>query len=381
MRAWLLAKLSAVLAFGIGSWLELAYPGLSRPNGDLPVGRFGMDAAQLGMPVAQLPLPAAAGPADRAGFTRTMQADFFYPAPAAAQRDGSVARAAAAPVLIYFPGWPGTESDNPRLLTDLASHGYVVVQARIVQEDPRLAGAMDFSTDAAAKATLLKAQAKVGLQAHDATALLDALHRLAASGADRRFGPLALDRVGILGFSFGGAVAAQAAATDRRFLAVLNMDGWLFGQGAELGFPQPYFLMSDDEADPTAADLASPDTATRETARLTERDLRRMRSRLQAAGAFMPGAFMPGALMPGALMPGALMMVIKGTGHESFSDSPLHYALRGHGMPGPVQALRVSVMIRRYAEAFFAQQLRGEASPLLASAASPYKEITLTLPP
>ena len=353
----MLAKLSALLALGIGSWLELAYPGLSRPSGALAVERFSLDAVQLGMPVAQLPPPGDAREAGHGGSRRTLQADFFYPAPAG----GTVARPAAAPVLVYFPGWPGTVPDNPHLLTDLASHGYFVVQARTVQDDARLAGPMDFSTEAAARATIWKAQAKVGLQAQDASALLDALHRIAASGADRRFAEMALDRVGILGFSFGGAVAAQAAANDRRFLAVLNMDGWLFGQGAELAFPQPYFLMSDDEADPTPAELTSPDPATRETARLTEHDLLRIRSRLKA--------------------PGALMMVVRNTGHESFSDDPVHYSLRGRGMPRAVQALRVSVIIRRYAKAFFAQHLKGEPSPLLATTHSPYKEVTLTLPP
>ena len=357
MRVWLLSKLAAVLAFGIGSWLELAYPGLSRPSGDLPVDRFSLDAAQLGMQVEQLPPPTGASPTEAAGFRRSLQADFFYPVPGR----GAGARPATTPVLIYVPGWPGTLSDNPRLLADLSSQGYFVVQARITREDTRLAGPMDFSSDATVRTTLWKVQAKVGMQARDASALLDALHRLAASGADRRFKQLALDRVGILGFSFGGAVAAQAAAHDRRFLAVLNMDGWLFGQGADLAFAQPYFLMSDDEADPTAAQLASPDPATRETARLTERDLQRIRTRLQT--------------------PGALMMVIRGTGHQSFSDTPVHFSLTGRGMPRPVQALRVSVMIRRYAQAFFAQHLKGEASPPLAYAASPYKEITLTRSP
>ena len=361
MRIWLLAKLSAVLAVGIGSWLELAHADLIRPSGDLQVGRFSMDSSQLGMQVAQLPPPADAGRSDRSGLIRTVQADFFYPA-------GTTGAAVPAtlPVLIYVPGWPSTVSDNPHLLTDLASHGYFVVQARVVDEDRRLAGDMDFSTDAAARTTLWKAQEKVVLQARDTTALLDAVLRIASHGADHRFERLALDRTGILGFSFGGAVAAQAATLDRRFLAVLNMDGWLFGQGAELAFPQPYFLMSDDEADPTAAELGSPYPGTREPALLTDRDLKRLRARLRTS------------TMPSSE---ALLMVIKGSGHESFSDTPVHYSLRGRRMPRPVQALRVSAMIRRCAEAFFAQHLRGAAPSLLASVASRYPEITLTLPP
>ena len=347
MRAWLLAHLHGVLAFAVGSWLELTHPHVYRTVGDRKVSQFSLDPASLGMAAAQLPA-AAAGPG-AAGHRRIMRTEFFIPA------TGS-----AVPLLLYFPGWPGTRADNPRLLQDLASHGFCVVQVRIVQEDPRLTGEMDLSTDTAVKATLWKADAKVRLQAQDAVALLDALQRL-ATGSDPRFARIDTSRVGILGFSFGGAIATQAASTDRRFRAVLNMDGWLFGPGAELDFPQSYFLMSDDEADPTAAELASPDAATRESARLTEHDLRRIRGRLQR--------------------PDAIMMIIEGTGHESFSDTPAHFSLRGHSLPGPVQSLRISALIRRYAEAYFARELTGKASELLAEPRSPYPEVRLTFSP
>ena len=335
-----------LVAVSGGAYFTMTQLELSKPSGMYGVAELDLDAAQLGVQVAQLPdiLP---GPA------RNFQVQLVYPVKPTP---------APMPVLIYFPGWPSDRQDNEGLLRDLASHGYFVASIRYVQEDRRLEGPMDFSTDTLGDKTLSMARSKMSLQAQDATSVLDGLKHLNADDSQDRFkGKLDLDHAGIFGFSFGGAVAAEACAHDPRFRAALNMDGWLFGHGAELSFPQPYFLMSDDDGEPTAAQTSSSDPGTRYPSLLSAHDFRQIRHRLSR--------------------PDAFMMTILKTQHDSFSDTPLHYSVIQSATPGPVQARRVSSIIRIYALAFFDRYLKNEPAPLLQSSHSPYQEVRLSLSP
>ena len=350
-RWWIVAAVLGVLAVGdrLMSANDTA-PDVSNPY---PVAGLDVDASQLGVPVAQLPPEPKGLFGSAAGKPRDFKLHFTYPTgsdPHTGTKIGPL------PILVYFPGWPGDRRDNPGLLEHLAGHGYFVVSVTYVQEDRRLEGGMDFSTDKAAEKTLWMARTKLALQSRDASSVLDALERLNAHDPDAglfkegRFkGMLDPGRTAIFGFSFGGAVAAETCAHDTRFRAALNMDGWLFGDGANLSFAQPYFLMSDDDPDPTAAQLASSDPATRYQAGLSHRDIHRMQERLG--------------------QPGAILMTILGTQHESFSDSSVH----------PVPTARVSSIIRLYAIAFFDKVMKSQSPPLLASNQSPYQEVRLSI--
>lgn len=350
IRLWLAATVLVLLALPAAAHLVLARVDLLKPNGPDPVSQLDLEASQLGVRVAQLPGQEA--PADVAPGPRDLHVRLFYPA---------VPGPKPLPVLIYFPGWPSNRHDNDGLLRDLASHGYLVAGVTYTREDQKLEGPMDFSTSRLAEKTLWMANTKATLQARDASSLLDALERLNARdpvhGLTNRLNPA---RVGILGFSFGGAVAAEACARDARFRAVLNMDGWLFAEGSELSFPQPYFLMSDDDREPTAAELTSPEAATRYPAIITSHDFRRLRLRL-------------------ARPDGHFMMILR-TPHESFAGSPLHYSLRHVATLGPLRAWHISSVIRRYAGAFFDTYLKDEPSDLLTSTASPYPDVRRSVP-
>jgi dienelactone hydrolase len=348
VRIGLCLSASALLLLVLlaGAYLMLPRLGSLKPSGSYPVGEYSLDATQLGIRVAQLP-------GRQAG--RDLRVHLIFPAGANRQPD---AKAGPMPILIYFPGWPGSRSDNIGLLRDLASHGYFIAAVTYNREDSRLEGEMSFSTDQAAEKTLWVARTKVALQAEDASSILDALGHLNANDSAHHLeGKLNPGRAAVLGFSFGGAVAAEACAHDPRFRAALNMDGWLYGDGARLSFAQPYFLMSDDDTDPSPAELASPDPATRNAAVLSARDFRQIRERLKK--------------------PDSYMITILGTQHESFSDTPLHYSLRRAGMPGPMEALRVSSIIRAYARAFFDTYLKDAPASLLKSTPSPYPEVKL----
>lgn len=213
------------------------------------------------------------------------QAEIWYPIGGRARRESKSSPTSSStswPVLLYSPGWDGTQIDSPAAVAALVSHGFAVVTVIYPAQPKR---PMDFSSDAAFQDSLRRAGERVHARARDAIHVLD---RLAGTRGESRLGRLVrrLDggKVGIFGYSFGGAVAAQAAWMDARFKAAANIDGWQFGEAAEYGIAQPYLLMSDATPLPTAGQLSSTRAAVRNPAILTDMDHRRTLANMSRHG-------------------------------------------------------------------------------------------------
>jgi dienelactone hydrolase len=100
--------------------------------------------------------------------------------------------------------------------------------------------------------------------ARDASAGLDRLAALHNGDSDRRFAHrLNLEQTGILGYSFGGAVAAQATRMDPRLEAAVNLDGRHWAEALQQGVAVPYMFVGEELLMPTQAMLASTDPAIR----------------------------------------------------------------------------------------------------------------------
>lgn len=254
------------------------------------------------------------------------------------------------PLVLYVPGWGGGRASNTALAQDLASHGIVVAAMDPVSAPPGGQG-MDFSSADANAATLRLAGELAQAQARDAAALLDQLQ--AGPWADG----IDFNRVGIFGFSFGGAVAAEACWADHRFRSALNMDGWLFGHAAEAGIAQPFMVLSDDTPLPDAADLASPRPETRFTATLTLADSQRVAAMMARSG--------------------GIRATIRGTRHGNFSDGPLVWPIRRMVDAGPIDAAKAHDLISGYVVAFFRKHLRSEDPALLRPGSVPPSGVRL----
>jgi dienelactone hydrolase len=277
-----------------------------------------------------------------------------------------VANGRAPAVLIYFGGWPGTGIDNRELIRGLVSQGFVVAAPEFSRAGPdTVERPMDFSSAAAYEDTLRRADVRVRMLAHEAIALLDSLESLNQQDPTGRFtGRLDMSRVGILGYSFGGAVAAQAAWMDTRFQAVLNVDGWSFGNAAVDGIRQPYLYISDDTPLPTDADIASSDPLVRYTSLLTRADYTRLLHNL----ARNDGIF----------------VLVSGTSHASFADRGRGSRIREmlgwvSDSPRGGQA-RIQHILRSYALAFFRNHLQGTPSELLRGPSSQFPEVQFRAP-
>lgn len=259
------------------------------------------------------------------------------------------------PLILYFSGWAGTRLENASAVRELASHGFAVVSVLYARQRAGASRAahrnhirelerpMDFSSEAASRASIDLATDRVRVRSRDASRVLDELTVINSPGAGRFAQRFDLDRVGIFGFSFGGAIAAQAAWLDRRFKAAANLDGWHFAEADEQGVDCPYLLLSDDTPPPSPADLMAADPRQRAVALLSDRDYRNALQNLQRHGGYY--------------------FVVTATGHTDFTDPTLRSRLKSLLRLRRVQRDSL-LLINTCVVEFFAQFLLGRESEL-----------------
>ncbi len=246
--------------------------------------------------VPQRPAPSGPHPvgqielALRAPNRQPISVTVWYPSKAA--QTGSVSTESTpldtrtpAPLILYSPGWGGRRWQSSVLAENLASYGFVVVgcddYASDPAADPDRGVSLDLSSDAAMAATLERGGRHVETQA---VRLLDILKALADGQPSFLRGRVDLTRVGVVGYSIGGAAGLQAALTDTRIVAVVNIDGGLFGPPASKIGSEAYFLISSREAFPSKSELASTNPSIRNYALISAADIPRNTLRMEKPG-------------------------------------------------------------------------------------------------
>lgn len=265
------------------------------------------------------------------------------------------------PLLLYSSSWHGDDYANTIEIEDLVSQGFVVAvidhpygsamtrfpDGRSIPAEP--SPFWDLSSDERLAASMRLLDAEIDVRAGDMVLALD--HLSALNSAPQAAAPLPsldLSRVGAFGFSFGGAVAAEACRRDARIRAGIDMGGSLFGPVAGDGVHCPFLFMDDG----TNAPQKGPpqNAAKRRYKQLEERDQSIERFFLQR--------------------PASYQMTIAGTDHTNFSDTPLYCRLPLLTGAGPIRPLRAAQIVNAYSAAFFRAYLLGSAEPLLDGAGS-----------
>jgi dienelactone hydrolase len=258
------------------------------------------------------------------------------------------------PLLLFSPGNGVPRSFYTSFLEDLASHGYIVAAidhpysvAIVALPDGRVVMQSD---DRSQEQFERLAQ----IRAADARFVLD---RLVGATAFRD--RIDLSRVGMLGHSIGGVAAVQAAADDRRFLAVANLDGGDGELDSEIqrGAHVPLMLLTKTGPTPQAA---------------SDKDLAfwgMTRSRYQE---LMNEVYRRRTAIQSRLQAPAYRIAIAGAVHMNFSDAAL--LERDNRGIDPVRAIAI---VRAYLGAFFDRYLKGGPTELLSGASGRFPEVTL----
>ena len=198
------------------------------------------------------------------------------------------------PTIVFLPGWGGRRESNTVQIQNLASHGYVVAAI----DDRHRAADVDFSSAASLATSVVRAERKLDAQVDDVLSLIDDLARLDHENDSiaRHFD---LSSLGIVGFSFGGAVAAEAARRDPRIRAAVNLDGYMYGGAYRTSVTRPFLYMSTGDGEP-----ADPSTLNDQARRVQTFD-REQGDRIVA----------------GLHQSGGYFVAIDGSEHSSFTDS------------------------------------------------------------
>jgi pimeloyl-ACP methyl ester carboxylesterase len=259
--------------------------------------------------------------------------------------------------------------DNRALIEGLVGAGFIVAAIHYPAPLPSLPPVpaidqradldkpMDFSSAAAFADTIKRAERRVHERAADARVVLDAVGSAALGDAARHLGTIDLDRVGIFGYSLGGAVAAEACLRDCRFRAAVNLDGWHFGEALVRGVSQPYLFVSDDTPLPTARHLSLSRPERRYGAMLNRKNYELLATNLAQQGGHL--------------------LTIADSRHEDFADRLYRTGLRWLPRRRRITSARVLQIVFDCSRSFFAEHLKGEGSALLKAVAATYPEARL----
>lgn len=256
-------------------------------------------------------------------------------------------------VVVFAPSWWGGRSEATFQAEQLASYGYVVVgmdhphSTRLtVFPDGRTARTKlvkgeDYSSDAGFQAFIAAANQQVRVRAEDARSVLDMLERVNADDPDHRLtARLDMRHIGILGYSIGGGVAAQACWLDNRFRAGVDLDGMVAAESEDQGTRAPFFFIF-GESPPSPDKVAIGDDAAKREAKFDLRQFDQVIRSLSETGGYL--------------------MILPGQSHGSFSDGPFYSPLNSITYPGSASSEKTARMLSKYIIAFFNSQF-GEAT-------------------
>ena len=267
------------------------------------------------------------------------------------------------PILLYQPGGGTARFVGTFQVEQLASQGYVIVSA----DHPGFSETVLFPDGYRFQADRLLAPNQTGNLREDAlkswdwlerdvfptwtadvSYVLDKIEELDRTPAQPFYKRLDLSRIGMMGWSFGGATAVQMSKDDRRVKVVVDQDGQLFGDVWEKGTKRPVMLMhhGGEDKPPKPADAAVMKGL---TAMTRERD----------------------RLFLDRSVGDRYEVSIAKTQHGHFSDFLLFFPPRADEL----DIRRAHGIIIAYTSAFFDKYLRGRGNDLLDRPSDKYPEV------
>lgn len=160
------------------------------------------------------------------------------------------------PVVIVSHGWGALVHGWTWFCELLASHGYFVVGinhpyvAQVTRyPDNRVVETLVFKKAAERKKEggeeLYRSwkEGQVEICAQDVSSVIDKLEELSKQGAEFWSNKIDLDRIGVMGGSFGGTVSMRACRKDPRIKCCVDMDGCLRGEDVMAEYSKPSLII------------------------------------------------------------------------------------------------------------------------------------------
>ncbi|OPH50488.1 carboxylic ester hydrolase [Paenibacillus ferrarius] len=263
------------------------------------------------------------------------------------------------PVLIFSHGMNGYRNQNMYQVEELASHGYIVLSIDYAYE----AAATVYADGRAAMSkvgtltSMSKYDEHIPLWVDDATFVLNQVEKLNRNDSKGRFtDKIDLERIGMLGHSFGGAVTVQMVKNDSRVKAALSMDGGFYGSPvSEKGLGKPFFMMYSEETYNKVMTSYDDIPKQRGVGSREEFEAPRKEYMLKSGN---------------ALAGGGLSILIPGSKHASYSDLALFSPLLGGS-----DTRRDHRIVNEFSVAFFDQYLKGKDDSALKALVAKYPEL------
>jgi dienelactone hydrolase len=288
--------------------------------------------------------------------------------------DADVRLDAGYPVILLTHGLRFNALGYSMLGEDLASHGYVVVGIdhpstafAVLFPDNRVTRFSEelWTQPRTSEETLAFEQRNVNHCAADLTFVLNQLTRLNLGALASPFkGRLDLSRVGVLGHSFGGRVAARACQLDMRLKAGLLLDS--FGRKLTV------------DKNPDRSTIEQP-MMIQYARRVPAGGIPRLLALLQTPGLDLEGELRRVRKEFCESVKGVSYEVVLDTPgiiHESFSDMPLLES--GQTEDSKRNRCKAMEYARSYTRAFFDRHVRSLPAPLLDHAPDNPREVELT---
>ncbi len=155
--------------------------------------------------------------------------------------------AVPAPLLVFSHGYGFSAEQHVIIAAELASRGYVVASITHTYgayfsefPDGRVIGSIDLPRD--------DLGADLMLWSDDQVFVLDELSHENSDEDGLFFSTFDLDRIGVLGHSYGGAAAFHSCVQDPRVVAAIDLDGTIFNSAGKF-ISQPFMLMQSGPGD------------------------------------------------------------------------------------------------------------------------------------
>jgi predicted dienelactone hydrolase len=254
------------------------------------------------------------------------------------------------PLLLFSPLWNSGRSPYAFFYEMLASHGFIVAAVEHVPDFPRDAGELESLEQ------MHELDVRATSRALDLQFVLNRITELNSNDPGNLFtGKIDLDRVGVLGHSFGGAASVEVCYLDKRFKSAVDLDGAVYGTVASAGTPQPiFYFLSDGLRDITPL-LNSKHKEERDDGLMEQLDRDRKIKWLHQYGGYY--------------------LRISNSLHLDFTDRPLYSRIKQVTKTSGVDPTFEEEVYNNYVLAFFEKTLNGKDEPLLNKTPSPYPNV------